>query len=94
MVAFSNAPDRSLGLAVAADGRVCVSSLSPEISDFRDDERRLAEPSFEPRSRVVAPPARFITKPLSLCSLGLAARAVGPVRGPAQHWLTGPLSVK
>ena len=25
-------------------------SLSPVISDFRDDERRLAEPSFEPRS--------------------------------------------
>ena len=25
-------------------------SLSPEISDFRDDERRLREPSFEPRS--------------------------------------------
>jgi len=23
-------------------------SLSPEISDFRDEERRLREPSFEP----------------------------------------------
>ena len=51
----SNAPSRSLGLAVAASGRACVGSLSPEISDFRDDERRLAEPSFEPRFRVVAP---------------------------------------
>ena len=30
-------------------------SLSPEIADFRDDERRVA--SFEPRSRVVAPPS-------------------------------------
>ena len=38
------------------------------------------EPSFELRSRVVAPPARFLTRPPSLCSLGLAARAVGPVR--------------
>ena len=52
-------------------------SLSPEISDFRDDERRLAEPSFEPRSRVVAPhiapPARFFARPPSLRSFGLAA---------------------
>ena len=44
-------------------------SLSPEISDFWDDERRLHEPSFEPRSRVVTPsvvpPARFFPRPPS-----------------------------
>ena len=80
----------------AAYGRAYIGSLSPEIADFRDDERRLREPSFEPRSRVVAPhvapPARFVTRPLSLCSLGLAARAVGPVRVPARRRLTGRLS--
>ena len=75
-----NAPSRSLlheASPRAADGRACVGSLSPEISDFRDDERRLAEPSFELRSRVVAsdvaPPAHLFTRPLSLGSLGLAA---------------------
>ena len=31
-------------------------SLSPEISDFRDDERRLAEPSFSSRSEATSNP--------------------------------------
>ena len=72
------------------------SAIYGRASLFRDDERRLAEPSFDPRSRVVAPcvafPARCFTRPPSMRSLGLAPRAVGLVRGPVRRRLTGPLS--
>ena len=45
-------------------------SLSPEISDFRDDERRLREPSFEPR------PSDFVLR----FQRRRSRRPVGPVQ--------------
>ena len=52
-----------------------VSERPLPLASSRDLSRSARSPSL--RSRVVAPPARFFVRPLSLCSLGLAVAADG-----------------